>query len=126
MILDGNGQATIITAADIDAGSSDGCGDITMSFDVTSFDCDDVGPNDGPTVTDECMNAASSTVTVDVTVVDDAAPTIPNTPDDITTTNDAGVCGAIVTFTLPGDKTTEGPRPRRTTAGTRSRWARRR
>ncbi|MGB1574152.1 MAG: hypothetical protein ACPG85_07710, partial [Flavobacteriales bacterium] len=75
VILDGNGQATI-TAADIDAGSSDGCGDITMSLDVTSFDCDDVGPNDVVlTVTDECMNAASSTVTVIVTAVDDAAPT---------------------------------------------------
>ena len=101
VILDGNGQATI-TADDIDNGSSDACGEVTLSIDVTSFDCDDVGPNDVVlTVTDECMNAASATVTVIVTAVDDAAPTISDVPADITQTADLGVCGAVVTYDSP-------------------------
>ena len=99
--LDGNGQATI-TADDIDNGSSDACGEVTLAIDVTSFDCDDVGPNDVVlTVTDECMNAASATVTVVVTAVDDSAPTISDLPSDISQNNDAGSCGAVVTYTMP-------------------------
>ncbi|MGB0509718.1 MAG: HYR domain-containing protein, partial [Flavobacteriales bacterium] len=101
VILDGNGQATI-TPEDIDNGSNDACGDVTLSLDITSFDCDDVGPNDVVlTVTDDCANSASATVTVIVTAVDNTAPTISNLPADITQNNDAGNCSAVVTYTMP-------------------------
>ena len=100
-VLDANGQATI-TTADIDNGSYDGCGDVTLSLDVTSFDCDDVGPNAVTlTVTDECMNAASATVMVTVTAVDGSAPTLSDIPADITVNNDAGNCSAVVNYTMP-------------------------
>ena len=42
--LDATGNVTI-AAADIDNGSSDNCGIASMSLDVTSFDCTDIGPN---------------------------------------------------------------------------------
>ena len=100
-VLDANGQATI-TTADIDNGSYDGCGDVTLSLDVTSFDCDDVGPNAVTlTVTDECMNAASAMVMVTVTAVDGSAPTLSDIPADITVNNDAGNCSAVVNYTMP-------------------------
>ena len=47
--LDGTGNVTI-TANDIDNGSNDNCGSVTLSLDENSFDCNDVGgpgqPND--------------------------------------------------------------------------------
>jgi surface protein len=39
--LDANGNATII-ASDIDNGSSDDSGNVTLSLDTTTFDCDDI------------------------------------------------------------------------------------
>ena len=42
--LDANGEATISTA-DIDKGSSDGCNIPSLSLDITSFDCENVGDN---------------------------------------------------------------------------------
>ena len=42
VMLDGNGHA-VITAAQIDNGSSDNCGAITVSVTPSSFDCQDVG-----------------------------------------------------------------------------------
>ena len=44
--LDGTGNVTI-AAADIDAGSSDNCGIVSMTLDITSFDCSNIGPNHG-------------------------------------------------------------------------------
>src|SRR5690606_40366847 len=40
--LDGNGAASIVPG-DIDNGSSDNCAIASMSLDITSFDCSDVG-----------------------------------------------------------------------------------
>ena len=61
-----------------------------------------MGPNDVVlTVTDDCANSASATVTVIVTAVDDTAPTISDVPADITQTADAGTCGAVVTYASP-------------------------
>ncbi|MCF8370885.1 MAG: T9SS type A sorting domain-containing protein [Bacteroidales bacterium] len=39
--LDGSGNATI-TAVQVDNGSSDACGPVSLSLDVTSFDCSDI------------------------------------------------------------------------------------
>ena len=100
-ILDGNGQATI-TSADIDNGSYDNCSSVSLSLDVTAFDCDDVGANDVIlTVTDDCGQTTSSTVTVTVTAADQDDPELSNVPSDITTTTDAGLCTAVVTWTNP-------------------------
>ncbi|MEL6392941.1 MAG: HYR domain-containing protein, partial [Bacteroidota bacterium] len=50
------------------------------------------------TVTDAAGN--SITVTQTITVIDDEAPTA-NCPSDVTVGNDAGLCGANVSFTIP-------------------------
>jgi hypothetical protein len=64
-----------ITAAQINNGSSDVCGIASMSLDVTSFDCSNVGANTVTlTVTD--VNGNSSTGTTMVTVEDNTAPTV--------------------------------------------------
>ncbi|MDB9961598.1 HYR domain-containing protein, partial [Oceanihabitans sp.] len=44
LTLDENGQATL-TAEQVDDGSSDNCGPVTLSIDRTSFSCDDAGGN---------------------------------------------------------------------------------
>jgi hypothetical protein len=41
VVLDASGNATIV-AADIDNGSNDTCGDVTLAIDKSSFSCDDV------------------------------------------------------------------------------------
>ena len=70
--LDANGQGSLTTTA-IDNGSSDNCGIASLSLDVTSFDCSDVGPNPVTlTVTDD--NGNVSTCVATVTVEDNVAP----------------------------------------------------
>ncbi len=70
--LDGTGNATI-TTGDIDNGSTDNCGIASMSLDVTSFDCTDVGPNTVTlTVTDAAGNSDNCTATV--TIVETTPP----------------------------------------------------
>ncbi|WP_353779982.1 HYR domain-containing protein [Winogradskyella sp. 3972H.M.0a.05] len=49
--LDANGQATI-TAADVDGGSTDNCGSVTLSIDQDTFDCDDVSTGGGATISE--------------------------------------------------------------------------
>ena len=71
--LDGSGNATI-TPNDIDDGSSDNCGIDTMSLDVFSFTCADLGVNTVTlTVTDVNGNSANGTAMV--TVEDNINPT---------------------------------------------------
>ena len=72
--LDANGNATISTT-DINNGSSDNCGNIaSLSLDVTSFDCEDVGTHTvALTVKDDYDN--TNTCQATVTVEDNIAPT---------------------------------------------------
>ncbi|MFA7468937.1 MAG: HYR domain-containing protein, partial [Desulfotomaculaceae bacterium] len=71
--LDETGNATIV-AADIDGGSGDNCGTVTLTASQTSFDCSNVGENTVTlTVTDE--NSKETTCTAIVTVEDNIAPT---------------------------------------------------
>ncbi|MDC8004567.1 HYR domain-containing protein [Aureisphaera galaxeae] len=93
--LDDNGMASI-TAGDIDNGSNDACGVQSTSIDITEFTCADIGDNNVVlTVMD--VNGNTSTCTAIVTVEDSIAPTI-SCPSDVTTSNDPGMCSAIVTF----------------------------
>lgn len=70
--LNASGNATI-TANDINDGSTNTCGDpVTVSLDITSFTCDDLGPNTVTlTAEDEEGNSdiATATVTVIPTIV---------------------------------------------------------
>lgn len=72
--LDGTGQA-IITAADIDNGSSDTNGIATLELDTTTFDCSNLGENTVTlTVTDTFGNISECSAIV--TVIDDLAPVL--------------------------------------------------
>ncbi|MFP4502085.1 MAG: Ig-like domain-containing protein [Candidatus Hydrogenedentota bacterium] len=72
--LDATGTATI-NAADIDGGSFDNCGIDTLTADVDTFDCGDIGDHTVTlTATDPSGNTASGIATV--TVEDTIAPTV--------------------------------------------------
>ncbi len=71
--LDANGNASI-TAMQVNNGSSDNCGIVSMTVSPSSFTCANVGANTVTlTVTDASGNSHSCTATV--TVVDNTAPT---------------------------------------------------
>lgn len=75
--LDATGTANI-TEADVDFGSSDNCGAITMGISQSTFTCADLGSQSVTlTVTDGEGNQASCTSTV--TVIDSLAP-VPDAP----------------------------------------------
>ena len=72
--LDSNGAATI-TASDVDGGSSDVEGPVTLSITPNSFTCNDVGVNSVVlTVTDSANQTA--TCTANVTIQDNIVPTV--------------------------------------------------
>ena len=86
--LDANGQASI-TTADVDNGSNDNCS-MTLSLDVTSFDCTDVGANTVTlTATDVSGNMHSTTATI--TVEDNIAPNIAVTDIQVSLGSDGTV-----------------------------------
>jgi gliding motility-associated-like protein len=71
--LDGTGSASIV-AADIDGGSTDNCGAVTIGASTTAFTCADIGTNNVTlTVTDG--NTNSATCAAVVTVIDTVSPT---------------------------------------------------
>ena len=71
--LDANGDASIV-AADVDGGSTDNCGVASISIDVDTFDCSDVGANPVIlTVTDVNGNVSSCTAIV---TVEDVTPPV--------------------------------------------------
>jgi hypothetical protein len=98
--LDASGNASI-TTADINNGSNDACGIASLSLDITSFDCSDVGANTVVlTVTDN--NGNVSTCTATVTVEDNIAPTIGGgCLPDIATTNSILNCNQLVSWVHP-------------------------
>ncbi|MCK8524385.1 HYR domain-containing protein, partial [Aquimarina sp. D1M17] len=92
--LDNTGNASIIPA-DIDNGSSDSCGILSIVLDKTDFDCSNLGANPVTntvtlTVTDVNNNISSTTALV--TVEDDIAPVITCTTAQIVGT-DSDKCG---------------------------------
>jgi gliding motility-associated-like protein len=76
--LDAAGEA-IITAAQVDNGSSDNCGILSTTIDISSFDCSNVGANTVVlTVTDNSGNVSTGTATV--TVEDKVGPIVTTKP----------------------------------------------
>jgi hypothetical protein len=98
--LNGAGLASV-TAAQVDNGSSDACGAVTTSLDITSFNCSNLGPNTVTlTVTD--VNGNSDTCMATVTVEDNIAPTFVRCPVSRTRTADpANGCTAVTTWPFP-------------------------
>ena len=90
--LDASGAATI-TPADIDNGSSDACGNDTLTLDVTSFDCTSVGTPVTVTLTVTDVNGNQATGTASVTVEDNVAPAV--VTKDITVQLDASGAATI-------------------------------
>ncbi|WP_025741282.1 HYR domain-containing protein [Aquimarina pacifica] len=97
----GDSGTASISPSDLDGGSSDNCGGVTLTADKTGFTCDDLGAVTVTlTATDGSGNTNSCVATV--TVIDTVAPVIV-CPDNITVNQDTGICGAAVTFTTPVD-----------------------
>ncbi|QTN38522.1 HYR domain-containing protein [Cryomorphaceae bacterium] len=72
--LDANGNASI-TAAQVDAGSSDDCGVASLNVSPSSFTCANIGAN-SVTLTVADVNGNSSTTTATVTVQDVTPPSV--------------------------------------------------
>ncbi|MDT0556656.1 T9SS type A sorting domain-containing protein [Patiriisocius hiemis] len=88
--LDATGNATIV-ASQIDNGSTDNCGIDTITIDVTSFSCSDLGTNNVTlTVTDSFGNVDTCIATV--TVEDNIDPEFNQSslPDDMEVVADSG------------------------------------
>ena len=93
--LNASGAASI-TTTDINNSSFDNCGISSLSLDITSFDCNDVGANTVIlTATD--VNSNSSSATAIVIVLDTISPVILTVPNDIT----LGYCDALYTYSAP-------------------------
>ncbi|MEM7392193.1 MAG: hypothetical protein AAF492_07565, partial [Verrucomicrobiota bacterium] len=97
--LDENGDATI-TAADVDGGSSDNCDtNLTLSIDLDTFDCEDIGLTQQVTltVTDDCgnMNTCVAQVTVEGDPLEITCPT--NVVISCTADTDPGNTGTPTT-----------------------------
>jgi uncharacterized repeat protein (TIGR01451 family) len=96
--LDANGNASI-TAAQVDNGSSDTCGAVTLSVSPSTFTCASKGPNTVTlTVTDSSSN--TSTCQATVTVVDNTPPSVTAPPP--TSANSDINCQGAIPNVLPG------------------------
>ncbi|GAA0871790.1 hypothetical protein GCM10009117_09360 [Gangjinia marincola] len=81
--LDNDGNA-MITAADVDAGSSSTVGGLSLTLDQTTFSCDDIGFN-AVTLTGSDNSGDTTSLIAVVTVVDNLAPIV-TCPGNITVT----------------------------------------
>src|SRR5438309_10477630 len=88
--LDATGHATIV-AADVDGGTTDACGPISLSIDKSAFTCANLGPNIVKlTATDGSLNSASADATVTVhDVTSPGTPTMPTEADQCAATDAA-------------------------------------
>ncbi len=99
--LSETGDVTI-TAADIDNGSFDNCGNMTLSIPPTTFTCINLAPNN-VTLTVDDGNGNSANCLATVTVLDTITPTV-SCPANVVVNNDIGTCSA--TSVVLGNVTT--------------------
>ena len=99
--LDSSGNATILPA-DIDGGSSDNCGSITLSTSQTAFTCADIGINN-VTLTVDDGNGQTDTCVAAVTVEDNIAPNA--VCQDITVQLDSSGNATILSTDIDGGST---------------------
>ena len=105
IFLDGDGNATILPS-DIDNGSSDLCGPVTLSLSQTDFTCANIGDNTVVlTVTDDCGNSATCTATVTIA---DNLPPVMNCPGDQTIHLDPGACEQVLSYDVTAVDNCEG------------------
>lgn len=97
--LDANGSVSI-TSSDIDNGSSDNCGNPSLSLSQSSFGCSETGANTIQLIGTDANNNIDSTSAV-VTVLDSIKPQISSCPANISQNIDAGTCTAIVSWVAP-------------------------
>ncbi|MFD2824436.1 beta strand repeat-containing protein, partial [Lacinutrix iliipiscaria] len=71
--LDANGNGTL-TPEEVDNGSNDTCGILSLELNQTDFDCSHIGLTNEVTLTVTDVNGNSSTCTANVTVVDSVSP----------------------------------------------------
>jgi hypothetical protein len=92
-----NSYGTVtITPSQINNGSNDNCGSVTLGLDKTTFNCSNLGSNTVKlTVTDACNN--TSTCSATVTVQDNIAPSITTCPANKISGTDAGSCSKTYT-----------------------------
>ena len=109
--LDVNHTYTV-TAAEINNGSTDNCGiaSVTIQSGQTTYTCADEGQTFTVTILITDVNGNTSTCSGTVTVNDNTNPCceIPviTCPTNIVVSNDAGACGAVVTFAANATGTT--------------------
>ena len=80
--------------------ASDFCGIASFTADATPGDAFAVGTTT-VTYTATDVNGNTATGSFDITVTDDEDPAIAGMPSNITQSNDAGICGAAVSWTAP-------------------------
>ena len=97
--LDPAGNVTI-TGANVDGGSSDAEGPVTLSVSPDTFDCSHVGIPQTVTLTVTDSGGLTDSCTATVTVEDNLDPVI-TCPADITQDTDLGACAATVTVPAP-------------------------
>lgn len=98
LALDASGSGTI-TAADLDAGTTDGCGAVSISLSVTTFTCADVGENEVMLYAEDSYGNRDSCA-VTVTVDDDAVITL--TADEVAATSCFDSSDGFVLITVTG------------------------
>jgi uncharacterized protein YrzB (UPF0473 family) len=98
VFLDGNGAGTL-TAVAVNHGSTDACGVVGLSLDITQFTCAELG-NNVVVLTAVDVNGNSDTCMVTILVRDTILPTLV-CPSNISLAADSSTCGAIATWTAP-------------------------
>ena len=97
--LNAAGQASL-AAAQVDNGTSDGCGGVSVAVGTSAFGCANLGANNVEvTATDTHGNVARASVVV--TVADTIAPTISGLPAGVSAPAVASTCSAVVRWTNP-------------------------